>query len=77
MFGSILIRNGLLVTMDSDRKIFKGNLYIENGIIQEVGSLRTEADQIIDADERIVMPGFIQTHIHLCQVLFRGACRRC
>ena len=72
MQGSILIRNGLLVTMDQNRRIFKGNLYIENGIIQEVGSLRTEADQIIDADERIVMPGFIQTHIHLCQVLFRG-----
>lgn len=72
MHGSILIRNGLLVTMDQDRRIFRGNLYIENGIIQEVGSLRTEADQIIEADERIVMPGFIQTHIHLCQVLFRG-----
>jgi len=30
-------------------------------------------DQVIDAGGAYVLPGFIQTHIHLCQTLFRGS----
>src|SRR4029450_7073011 len=30
-------------------------------------------DQVIDATGCAVLPGFVQTHIHLCQTLFRGA----
>ena len=29
-------------------------------------------DRVIDARGGYVLPGFIQTHIHLCQTLFRG-----
>ena len=32
-----------------------------------------EADVVIDAAGCAVLPGFVQTHIHLCQTLFRGA----
>jgi 5-methylthioadenosine/S-adenosylhomocysteine deaminase len=28
---------------------------------------------VIDAEDCAVIPGFVQTHIHLCQTLFRGA----
>src|SRR6185437_4231155 len=31
------------------------------------------ADTVIDADGCAVIPGFVQTHIHLCQTIFRGA----
>ena len=70
--GSILIKNGILVTMNSKKEIFQGNLFLEDGFIKEVGTSRTTADQVIDAQGKIVMPGFIQTHIHMCQVLYRG-----
>jgi cytosine/adenosine deaminase-related metal-dependent hydrolase len=70
--GSILIKNGLIITMDSLHRILKGNIYIEEGILKEIGSTRLSADKVIDADGKMVSPGFIQTHIHLCQVLFRG-----
>lgn len=70
--GSILIKNGLIITMDPLQRIFNGNIYIEDGILKEIGSTRPNADKVIEADGRIVLPGFIQTHIHLCQVLFRG-----
>src|SRR5205814_9862885 len=32
-----------------------------------------DADETIDARGCAVLPGFVQTHIHLCQTLFRGA----
>ena len=70
--GSILIKNGLLVTMDQQKRVFYGSLYIEDGLLHEVGSQREQADEVIDAENMAVLPGFIQTHIHLCQVLFRG-----
>jgi cytosine/adenosine deaminase-related metal-dependent hydrolase len=69
---SILIKNGLVLTMDSQNSVFQGNIYIEDGILKEIGSHRPAADDIIDAAGMLVLPGFVQTHIHLCQVLFRG-----
>jgi 5-methylthioadenosine/S-adenosylhomocysteine deaminase len=32
-----------------------------------------EADTVLDASGCAVLPGFVQTHVHLCQTLFRGA----
>jgi cytosine/adenosine deaminase-related metal-dependent hydrolase len=41
------------------------------GIGKAPGDLRP--DRTIDAEGALVLPGFIQTHIHLCQTLFRGS----
>jgi cytosine/adenosine deaminase-related metal-dependent hydrolase len=70
--ASILIKNGLVVTMNPDNRIFKGNIFIEHGLLKEIDSHINSAETEIDAAGMIVMPGFVQTHIHLCQVLFRG-----
>ncbi|MGI9952389.1 5'-deoxyadenosine deaminase [Moorellaceae bacterium AZ2] len=69
---SILIKNGTLVTMDGDRRVLNGNLYIEKDRIVAVGSTPESADTVIDASGQAVIPGLVQTHIHLCQTLFRG-----
>ena len=71
--SSILIKNGTLVTMDSANRIVRGDLLIVHGRIAEIGSTAETADVVVDASECAVIPGFIQTHIHLCQTLFRGA----
>src|SRR5690348_8682210 len=71
--SSILIKNGTLVTMDSANRIIRGDLLLAHGRIAEIGSTDETADVIIDASECAVIPGFVQTHIHLCQTLFRGA----
>ena len=34
--------------------------------------VETSQRTIIDAEGGLVLPGFVQTHIHLCQTLFRG-----
>jgi 5-methylthioadenosine/S-adenosylhomocysteine deaminase len=71
--SSILIKNATLVTMDSANQIVRGDLLIVHGRIAAVGVTDQSADVVIDASQCAVIPGFVQTHIHLCQTLFRGA----
>ena len=74
MAESILIKNGTIVTMDSENSIVRGDLLIRDGRIASVGEQNeTIADEVVDASGCAVLPGFIQTHIHLCQTLFRGS----
>lgn len=71
--SSILIKNAEIITMNPNEEIIKGNIYIVDDRIIEIGKdLSHTADKIIDATDRTVIPGFVQTHIHLCQTLFRG-----
>src|ERR1043166_3802029 len=72
MTQSILIKNGTIVTMDEKNSIVSGNVLIRDGRIAEIGDIGTDADETIDASNCAVLPGFVQTHIHLCQTLFRG-----
>ena len=71
--SSILIKQGTLVTMDAEDSVVRGNLLIENDRIISIGATGQDADIVIDATDCVVIPGFIQTHIHLCQTLFRGS----
>src|SRR6266581_3713039 len=74
MAKSILIKHGTLVTMDQKGSIVPGDLLIRDGRIARIGErIDEDADETIDATGCAVLPGFIQTHIHLCQTLFRGA----
>ena len=59
--------------MDPSNSIVQGELLIVDGKIASVGGSGHSADLTIDAIDCAVIPGFIQTHIHLCQTLFRGA----
>lgn len=70
----ILIKNGIVVTMDNQRRILKNfSVAISEGRIAEIGEkIKGEADVVIDASRKIVMPGLINTHTHLAMTLFRG-----
>lgn len=70
---SILIKNGTIVTMDAHDSIGTGNLFISGGRIRSIGGEQPAADLVIDAAGCAVLPGFVQTHLHLCQTIFRGA----
>ncbi len=70
--SSILINNALIVTMNSDRQVLQGSLLVENDRITAVGSINHTADRVINARGQVLIPGLIQTHVHLCQALFRG-----
>src|ERR1043165_1138459 len=73
MEKTILIKNGALLTMDANDSIVTGDLLIRGNLIESVGDAVERADEVIDASGCVVLPGFVQTHVHLCQTLFRGA----
>jgi 5-methylthioadenosine/S-adenosylhomocysteine deaminase len=73
MKESILIKGGTLLTMDAHDAVHEGDLLIEEGRITRIAERGMTADVEIDAADCAVLPGFVQTHIHLCQTLFRGA----
>ena len=59
--------------MDPPNTIVRGDLLVTGERIASIGSSGQTADTVIDAEGCAVIPGFIQTHIHLCQTIFRGA----
>ncbi len=71
---SLLIKNAdYLITMDAKRRILRNaSVYIEGPEIKELNSRKKKADKIIDASGMIVLPGFINTHHHMFQSLFRN-----
>ncbi|HLL75890.1 MAG TPA: 5'-deoxyadenosine deaminase [Pyrinomonadaceae bacterium] len=73
MEKSLLIKGGTLITVDGTDTVTAGDLLIRDGKIVSVGESHTSADEVIDARGCAVLPGFVQTHVHLCQTLFRGA----
>ena len=59
--------------MNDAYDVIEGDVSIRDGKIASIGRQITEShDQVIEAHRGYVLPGFVQTHIHLCQTLFRG-----
>ena len=73
----ILIRGGTILTGNGHGDILTdGILQIDGSTITSLRSddrrdVPSDAD-VVDARGKIIIPGFVQTHIHLCQTLFRG-----
>ena len=72
--ANILIKHAEIITMNKQEEILYGDIRIKDSLIVEIGSglQPQDGERVIDAKNRTVIPGFVQTHIHLCQTLFRG-----
>lgn len=70
-----LITGGTVVTMDPALgDLSHGDVLIDEGKIIEVAPhIDAPGAEVIDARERIVMPGFVDNHRHAWQTAFRGA----
>ena len=73
----ILIKNAYVVSMNEKREIYNnGSILIENDLIKAIGKVDEKSiidtTEIIDAKGKIVLPGLINTHVHLSQQLGRG-----
>ena len=70
-----LIKNGTIITVDpAISDLAKGDLLIEDGRIAQVApQIDAGADaEVIDASDRLVLPGMVDTHRHTWQALFRN-----
>ena len=57
---SVLIKGGRIVTASDD---YLGDVYAENGTVSMIGqSLDLDADRVIDATGKYVIPGAIDPH---------------
>jgi 5-methylthioadenosine/S-adenosylhomocysteine deaminase len=76
MNTAVLLTGGTVVTVDAADRVFVGDVLMEDGRIKALGPTGTvvaaPGTRVLDVSGDIVCPGFVQSHIHLCQVLFRG-----
>ena len=75
----LLLTNAVMITVDPQRRIlYNGAMAVSGDRIQAVGDsaelLRQypDAKRIIDCGQKLVFPGFINTHNHLFQTLLKG-----
>ncbi len=68
----------IIVTADPEERILKNHyIEIEKGRIISIKEndkkyFLRNSDRVFRFDDLVIIPGFVQTHIHLCQTLFRG-----
>src|SRR5262249_39733927 len=73
-----LLRDGNLLTMDDRLGAFRGDVLIEGSRIREVApSITVAADEVVDLDGAVVLPGLVDCHVHLWQAPIRGVAAGC
>ena len=75
--ADLMIINGLVLTMDQDKTIHENGVVVVNDDrIIAVGDQSLAADyqaeETLDADGDIVMPGLVNTHTHVSMTVFRS-----
>ncbi|HKE20044.1 MAG TPA: 5'-deoxyadenosine deaminase [Kofleriaceae bacterium] len=73
--GEIILRGGTILTVDADSRVESGDVACRDGLLVQVGGSYTPETgdyEIIDASGCVVMPGLVQSHVHMCQTLARG-----
>ncbi len=76
----MILRGATILTLDPDSRVERADLRIApEGRIDALlppGRTGHAGEAEIDLAGRIIMPGLVQTHIHLCQTLMRGLAER-
>lgn len=76
----MLIKNGKVVIFENDDvKVKDLDIRIKGKLIHEMAeNLEPEANEkVLDATDKVVMPGLINTHAHIAMSIFRGTFEGC
>ncbi|HEY6202818.1 MAG TPA: amidohydrolase family protein [Candidatus Limnocylindria bacterium] len=71
---AILLRGGTLLPMSDGARPIKGDILVSGARITQIGTdLQLPPDtEVVDCSGCYLMPGLVQTHVHLVQTIFRG-----
>jgi 5-methylthioadenosine/S-adenosylhomocysteine deaminase len=71
---AILLRGGTLLPLGDGARPMRGDVLVSGARIARIGSdVEAPADaEVVDCSGCYVMPGLVQTHVHLVQTMFRG-----
>jgi putative selenium metabolism protein SsnA len=73
---TILIKNGLIATLGEKNRVLSGHaLLIEDGLIKKIApqkAFKGKHSKVIDAANKLVLPGFINAHMHFYSTFARG-----
>lgn len=74
--NTLLIENGTIVTLgETNRVLYDHSILCEGGLIKRIApksDLREEKAKALDATGKVVMPGFINAHMHFYSTMVRG-----
>lgn len=76
----MIIKNGkVIIFEENDVKVKNADIKIENNIINKIEeNIKPEKNEkVIDATNKVVMPGLINTHAHIAMSIFRGTFEGC
>jgi 5-methylthioadenosine/S-adenosylhomocysteine deaminase len=69
---SLLIKGAHVVTQNASREQIQCDVLVEDGLIRKVGKVLSGADEIIDADGDILIPGLVNAHSHVAMAIMKG-----
>jgi putative selenium metabolism protein SsnA len=73
---TLLIKNGIIVTLGERNKVLYNHAILcEDGLIKKIAPTKSFAatyTKVIDAGGKVVLPGFINTHMHFYSTMVRG-----
>ncbi|KAK9710512.1 hypothetical protein K7432_008390 [Basidiobolus ranarum] len=75
----MLFTNATIITMNANREIIlEGAIRTDGNRIADIGKAadltsRYPEEEVIDVEGKLIIPGLINTHVHLAQSLLRGA----
>jgi cytosine/adenosine deaminase-related metal-dependent hydrolase len=73
--AEVILRGGTILTVDGSSRVTAGDVAARDGLVVQVGGAYTPSGrdfEVLDASGCVVMPGLVQSHVHMCQTLARG-----